>query len=241
MHRLMVTSASYRQGSAASLEMQERDPENHLLARGPRKRLSPNAIRDGILFTSGLLVEKIGGPSVKPYMPPGIWSSVSGAKYKMGKGDSLYRRSLYTYWRRTLPPPTMMAFNAAARETCIVRTDETMTPLQALALMNNITFVEASRHLAELALKEEGISPRQRIARAFRMVTSRAPRPEDLDVMMVDFDLYQRDFEENPQAAKRLLAIGAKRSDPNLDVGELAAYTLIANTLLNLDEAITAN
>ena len=241
MHRLIVSSATYRQGAVVSAKMLEFDPENRLLARGPRKRLSPNALRDGILFTSGLLVEKTGGPSVKPYMPPGIWSSVSEAKYKRDKGESLYRRSLYTYWRRTLPPPTMMAFNAAARETCIVRTDETTTPLQALTLMNNITFVEAARHLAERVLKEEGLSPRQRVALVFRMVTGREPQPKELDVMMADLGIYQKDFKNNPEAAKQLLAIGEKPNDPNLDAGELAAYTLIANTFLNLDEAITTN
>ena len=138
LHKLIVTSSVYRQSSAASAELHRRDPENRLLARGPRRRLSGNAIRDTALYTSGLLVEKIGGPSVKPYMPPGIWASVSNAKYKRGKGSALYRRSLYTYWRRTLPPPTLMTFNAAAREVCIVKMDQTTTPLQALASMNNI-------------------------------------------------------------------------------------------------------
>ena len=241
MHKLIVTSATYRQGSAASSALQLRDPENRLLARGPRKRLSPFALRDTVLFTSGLLNEEIGGPSVKPYMPPGIWSSISNAKYKPDKGEKLYRRSLYTYWRRTVPPPTMMAFNAAARETCIVRSDETTTPLQALTLMNNITFVEAARHLAERVLKTEGLTPRQRVDQAFRMVTSRVPSPDELEIMLGDLEFYQRDFKANPGAAKRLLAVGEKPNDPVLDPLEVAAYTLVANTILNLDEAITQN
>lgn len=241
MHRLIVTSATYRQASSVTSSLQQRDPENRLLARGPRKRLSPFALRDAVLFASGLLREKIGGPSVKPYMPPAIWSSISNAKYKKDKGEKLYRRSLYTYWRRTVPPPTMMAFNAAARETCIVRSDLTTTPLQALTLMNNITFVEAARHLAERVLKADGLTSRQRVAQMFRMVTSREPSPNELKVLMDDLRVYQNDFQEEPDAAMRLLAIGEKPNDPNQDVGRLAAYTLIANTVLNLDEAITEN
>jgi hypothetical protein len=241
MHRLIVTSAAYRQNSAASKELQQRDPENRLLARGPRKRLSPFAIRDSVLFTSGLLNEKIGGPSVKPYMPPAIWSSISNAKYKMDKGENLYRRSMYTYWRRTVPPPTMMAFNAAARETCIVRSDHTTTPLQALTLMNNIVYIESARHLAERVLKVEDRTEKQRIAEAFRLVLNRDPSSDELSVLVDDLGFYRNDFSENPDAAKRLLAIGEKPNDPKLDSVELAAFALIANTILNLDEAITEN
>lgn len=242
MHRLIVTSATYRQSSAASQPLQQRDPENRLLAHGPRKRLSPFALRDAVLFSSGLLHEKVGGPSVKPYMPQAIWSSISNAKYKRDKGDSLYRRSLYTYWRRTVPPPTMMTFNAAARETCIVRSDHTTTPLQALTLMNNITFVESARHLAERVLKADDFTHRQRMAQAFRLVTSRAPSSGDLAVLVEDLEFYRNDFLKNSDAAKRLLAIGQKpNNDSQLDPTELAAYTLVANTILNLDEAISEN
>lgn len=241
MHKLIVTSATYRQESAASSEIQQLDPENRLIAHGPRKRLSPYSLRDSALMSSGLLVEKIGGPSVKPYMPPAIWSSISNSRYKRDKGDSLYRRSLYTYWRRTVPPPTMMAFNAAARETCIVRTDQTSTPLQALTLMNNITFVEASRHLASRVLSEDGLTSQQRIAQAFRIVTSRAPRLDELELLIRDLEHYKKDFETDPAATKKLLAVGEKRCDPKLDQIELAAFTLIANTIFNLDEAITQN
>ena len=241
LHRLIVTSAVYRQGSVATPELRERDPENRLLARGTRNRLSPNALRDGVLFASGLLVEKIGGPSVKPYMPPGIWSSISNDKYKEDKGGNLYRRSLYTYWRRTIPPPTMMTFNAAARETCIVRSDVTTTPLQALTLMNNIAFVEAARHLAQRVLKMDGLTQQQRIETAFRIVTSRKPDASELDRMMADVRLYQAEFDADPDAAKELLNVGEKPNDPNLNPAELAAYTLFANTLFNLDESISRN
>lgn len=241
MHRLIVTSAAYRQTSATSQVLQELDPENRLLGRGPRKRLSPFAIRDAALFASGLLNEKVGGPSVKPYMPPAIWSSISNAKYKRDDGESLYRRSLYTYWRRTVPPPTMMAFNAAARETCIVRSDQTTTPLQALTLMNNIAFVEAAKHLAEHNLKTAGLTAEQRLLRIFRQVTSRAPTEGELGVLMRDLEFYRRDFLTNPKAAKRLLAVGETLHDPSLAAAELAAYALVVNTIFNLDEAITEN
>jgi hypothetical protein len=241
MHRLIVNSATYRQRSAISDTLTQRDPENRLLARGPRKRLTPFAIRDATLFDSGLLGEKIGGPSVKPYMPPAIWSSISNAKYKKDGGEKLYRRSLYTYWRRTVPPPTMMAFNAAARETCIVRSDQTTTPLQALTLMNNVAFVEAARHLADRVSRPDGLTSAQRIARAFRIVTSRQPRSDELALLVADFAFYREEFKRNPDSAERLLAVGETPNPSIRKPAELAALTLIANTILNLDEAITEN
>ena len=239
MHKLIVTSATYRQSSEASPRQLLKDPENRLLSHGPRKRLSPYAIRDAALFNSGLLVEKIGGPSVKPYMPPRIWKSISNATYKQDKGDKLYRRSMYTYWRRTVPPPTMMTLNAAAREVCIVRNDQTTTPLQALTMMNNIAFVEAARFLAERVLKPQKLTPAARISRAFRMVTSREPSPDELKRLMGDFRFYLADFKKRPAAAKQLLSVGEKKADPKLPVFQLASYALVANTILNLDEAIT--
>ena len=241
MHRLIVTSATYRQRSTASRKLQRRDPENRLLSHGPRKRLTPYAIRDAALFTSDLLNGKIGGPSVKPYMPPGIWKSISNASYKQDKGDKLYRRGIYTYWRRTVPPPTMMTFNAAAREICIVRNDLTTTPLQALTMMNNKTFVEAARFLAERMMQAKGQRPRQRVAEAFRRVTSRAPRKAELDLLMKDFSFYLKDFRKKPNTAKRLMSVGEKLRNPSLPAAQLAAYALVANTILNLDEAITQN
>jgi len=241
MHKLIVTSATYRQASSASASLLQRDPENRLFAHGPRKRLTPYAIRDSALFTSGLMVDTIGGPSVKPYMPPRIWKSISNAAYKQDKGDKLYRRGMYTYWRRTVPPPTMMAFNAAAREICTVRTDLTTTPLQALTMMNNKTFVEAARFLAERMMKANNLKPRQRVAEAFRRVTSRTPRKEELDLLMADYVFYLKDFRKNPESAKKLLAVGEKPRDPKLAAVQLAAYALVANTILNLDEAIMQN
>ncbi len=241
MHRLIVTSATYRQASNGTVDLQRMDPENRLLGRGPRKRLSPYVIRDTALFTSDLMVEKIGGPSVKPYMPPGIWSSISNARYKQDKGEKLYRRSMYTYWRRTLPPPTMMTFNAAAREVCIVRNDKTITPIQALTMMNNVTFVEAARFLAERVLKIEGLSNDDRIEMAFRMVISRAPDQGEMRQLREDLEFYRQDFSKRPAEARQLLAVGEKKADVNLLPVELASFTMVANTILNLDEAMTQN
>ncbi len=241
LHKLIVTSATYRQHSAATAALLQRDPENRLLARGPRKRLSPFALRDATLLASGLLVEKIGGPPVKPYMPPAIWSSISNARYKRDKGDKLYRRSLYTYWRRTVPPPTMMAFNAAGRETCIVRTGKTTTPLQALTMMNNVAFVEAARHLAERVLQVEDLSDKQRVSRMFRIVTSRQPTPREQQILHQDLLAYRAEYKQNPDAAGKLLSQGEKPNAPNLDRAELAALAVVANTILNLDEAISEN
>lgn len=241
MHKLIVMSATYRQSSVDSRVLLQRDPENRLLARGPRRRLSPYAIRDAALFNSGLLVEKIGGPSVKPYMPPGIWKSISNAKYAQDKGDKLYRRSMYTYWRRTVPPPTMMAFNAAARETCIVRTDVTTTPLQALTMLNNVTFVEAARFLAERILARPEGDPASRIRWAFRRVTSRQPRADEVTLLKEDLATFLKEFQSDPESAEKLLATGEKAFDQSLDVATLAAYTLVANTILNLDEAMSQN
>jgi len=241
IHRLIVTSSTYQQSSAASRELEQQDPENKLLARGPRKRLSPYAIRDAALFNSGLLVEDVGGPSVKPYMPPQIWQSISNAAYKQAQGAKIYRRSMYTYWRQALPPPTMMTLNAAAREICAVRNDQTTTPLQALTMMNNVAFVEAARFLAERILTIDGLTNEQRISRAFRMVTSRVPRSGEVDQLLADLVFYQRDFSKRPQAAGQLLAVGEKKADAELSPVELASHTLVANTILNLDEAMTQN
>ena len=241
INRLIVTSATYRQASIVTPKLLQRDPENRLLARGPRKRLTPYAIRDAALSASGLMVGTIGGPSVKPYMPPGLWGSISNARYKQDKGDKLYRRSMYTYWRRTVPPPTMMTFNAAAREICIVRTDQTTTPLQALTLMNNKTFVEAARFLGEKMMKQKAQAPHQRVAWAFRLVTSREPSQDEVELLMGDLQFFLKDFKQHPKEAGKLLKVGEKPADTALPATELAAYTLVANTILNLDEAIMQN
>ena len=241
IHRLIVTSSTYQQSSTASRELAQLDPENKLLARGPRKRLSPYAIRDAAIFNSGLLVEEMGGPSVKPYMPPQIWKSISNATYQQDQGAKLYRRSMYTYWRRTVPPPTMMAFNASSRETCIVRNDQTNTPLQALTMMNNITFVETARLLAQRELTIKPTTAATRVVSGFQRITSRKPTAREFTVLMNDYDAYIADFAADLDSAKKLLSIGASPYHQDYDISELAALTLIMNTILNLDEAITQN
>ena len=179
-------SATYRQSSKVTPELLQRDPENRLLARGPRFRLTAEMVRDQALAVSGLLVEKLGGPSVKPYQPAGLWKELSGTDdYKQDKGEGLYRRSLYSYWKRTAPPPAMMTFDAAGRETCIVRETRTNTPLQALTLMNDVTYVEAARLLAERMLTEGGATPEDRITllSVWPLAAGRARRSPHLSIV----------------------------------------------------------
>jgi hypothetical protein len=218
--------------------MRQLDPENRLLARGPRFRLPAHVIRDQALAASGLLVERIGGPSVRPYAPPGIWRSISNNKYQQGKGADLYRRSIYTYWRRTIPPPTMMTFNSADREVCIVRTDKTNTPLQALTLMNNVAFVEASRFLAERMLREGGDQPSAQIAHGFRLMLGRLPDPSEQKLLRQTYRKLRRYFAEDEKSAISLLSIGERPRDGSLDTASHAALTMVANVILNLDETV---
>jgi hypothetical protein len=237
--RLMVTSATYRQASAASDGLRTRDPENRLLARGPRERLSAHQIRDQALAIGGLLSDKIGGESVKPYMPPGIWESISNNKYVQDRGESLYRRSLYTYWRRTIPPPTMLTFNAAEREVCIVQKGHTNSPLQALTLMNNVAFVEASRMMAERILREGGGTLDQQIAYGFRLAIARYPNSRELKLLKEVYDEFLSTYEDDRSAADRLLTVGEFPRAKGLDSVQLAAMTMLASTIMNLDEAVT--
>ena len=238
-YKMLVTSAAYRQ---SSVSRSDSDPDNRLLSRGPRRRLPAYAIRDSALVSAGLLVPEIGGPSVRPYMPPRIWRSISNNTYKQDKGDKLYRRSLYTYWRRTIPPPTMLTFNAAEREVCIVRKDQTITPLQALTLMNNVTFVESARHLAERILKQSDLAnEEERITYAFKAILSRPPSSRELALLKEDFLHHEEIFSKNPQAVGQLLKVGEKQNDPKLPSATLAAYAMVASTIFNLDEAISLN
>jgi len=239
IQRQILMSATYRQSSRVSDAHRQRDPENRWLARGPRFRLTPFALRDQALAASGLLVERIGGPSVKPYMPPKIWSSISNNKYEQGSGADLYRRSLYTYWRRTIPPPTMMSFNAAAREVCTVRNGRTNTPLQALTLMNNKLFVEAARFLAERMIREGGSARRSRLAHGFRLVTGREPREREAAALARAHEDFLKQFAGREDAARKLLSQGEAPRDPDFDVTDHAATTMVASILLNLDEAIS--
>ncbi len=234
----IVVSATYQQSSHVDSQLYKEDPENQLLARGPRVRLSGFALRDQALLASGLLVDNFGGPSVKPYMPPRIWRAISNNTYKQDTGNSLYRRSVYTYWRRTIPPPTMMTFNAASREVCIVRTERTNTPLQALTLMNNTIFVEAARNLAERMLLSSNGAIEHRIELGFRTVLARRATDDELALLT---DLYQQmqvRFNKEPERATKLLATGESKHSDRLNDSELAAMTIVASTILNLDEAV---
>jgi hypothetical protein len=216
-----------------------RDPENRLLARGPRVRLAAEMIRDQALAASGLLVERIGGPSVRPYQPGDLWKELASVEYVQDHGEKLYRRSLYTFWKRTVAPPTMIAFDAAGRETCTVRETRTNTPLQALALLNEVTFVEAARKLGERVMVEGGETPESRIALAFRLVVARPPRSAELQILVKGFENHLARYRSQPQAAAELLASGEAPRDERLDPAELAAYAAVASVILNLDETVT--
>ena len=239
IHKLIVTSATYRQSSRVTKELLERDPDNKLFARGPRLRLSAEMIRDQALFTSGLLVEKQGGPSVKPYQPAGLWNELSGTgDYKPDTGENLYRRSLYTYGKRTVPPPTLGVFDTSMRETCWVRETRTNTPLHALTLLNDITFVEASRVLAQRVMKEEA-TPEKRLAKAFKHLTGHVPTETEAKVLLAAFERQFAAYKKNPDAAAKLLRMGESKPDPKLDVAELAAYASVCSLIMNLDEVVT--
>jgi hypothetical protein len=235
----MVMSATYRQGSALTPGIYQKDPENLLLARAPRVRMPGNVLRDQALIVSRLLVEKQGGPSVFAYQPDGLWEEASNARYTVGKGADLYRRSLYTYWKRTLAPPSMALLDAGDREYCSVKPKFTNTPLQALTLMNETTFVEAARKLAERMLTEGGDTDAGRITFAFRSVATRAPTPAELQVLVSALADYRREFEADPKAAPASLKVGSSPAAKNLPAVELAAATALANVLFNLDEVTT--
>jgi hypothetical protein len=240
--KTIVMSATYRQSSKITPQSQQRDPDNRLLARGPRFRLPAEMIRDQALFVSGLLVEKLGGPSVKPYQPDGLYKDMafSGLTgYDRDDGEGLWRRSLYTFWKRTVLSPTMLVFDASAREYCTVRDTRTNTPLQSLNLMNDVTYVEAARLLAQRMLTEGGATPKARVAWAFLVVASRRPSERELQVLLRNLSWQMDYFGHNPREAARLLSVGEKRNEAKLDAVELAAYSATASLILNLDEVIT--
>ena len=239
LHKKIVLSATYQQRSHVTPALLKRDPENRLLARGPRFRLSGFALRDQALTTSGLLVRKVGGVSVKPYMPPKIWRAMSNNTYKQGKGQDLYRRSLYTYWRRTIPPPTMMNFNAAAREVCITRTDRTNTPLQALTMLNNRIFVESARKMAERMLQEADGPLENKVRYGFQLVLTRQPTTEELAILIQLYRETRQQFVAAPKSAVSLLAVGDSKRATQLKPVNLAAMAVVASTILNPDEAVT--
>jgi hypothetical protein len=242
--KLIVMSATYRQSSRVTPELINRDPANELLTRGPRFRLDAEVIRDSALAVSGLLVEKIGGKSVKPYQPDGLWEAISfvgsnTGTFKQDSGEALYRRSLYTFWKRTSPPPSLLTFDAPSREACTVRRSRTNTPLQALVLLNDKQYVEAARKLAERIMIEGGASSAERAAFAFRQATARQPTVQELAVIVKVFESELAEFTADSESAAKLLAVGDAKRNETLEVKELAAWTLVANLVLNLDETVT--
>jgi len=247
LQRLIVTSATYRQSSAVSRELAEHDPDNRLHARGPRFRLPAEFLRDQALAVSGLLDPRIGGASVSPYQPPGLWEELmargdgdkwTAQKYVQSHGPDLYRRSMYTFWKRTSPPASLATLDAPDREVCLVKRPRTNTPLQALTLLNDPTFVEASRKLAERVMlasrKDE-----DRLALAFRLATARAPKPAETRVLLDLYHAQLADYRTNPSAAAQLLGVGESPAHSKLDAAELAAWTMVSSAILNLDEVLT--
>ncbi|HIE96701.1 MAG TPA: DUF1553 domain-containing protein [Planctomycetes bacterium] len=247
LQKQIVMSSTYRQSSQVPQDPQDLrslDPDNRLLSRGPRFRFDAEMIRDNALSLSGLLIDRIGGPSVKPYQPPGIWFAVAytdsdTAKFKRDSGEALYRRSMYTFWKRTAPPPTMVTFDAPSRETCSVRRSRTNTPLAALALMNDEQFVEASRGIGQRIMTESGSTDEDRAEFAFRLVTARRPSNAELAVVLKVYRTSLAAYVTNEKAAQKLLAVGDSTADSSLKASQLAAWTMVANMLLNLDETIT--
>jgi len=244
--RLLVTSATYRQTSQAAPEMWKRDPENRLLARGPRFRLDAEQVRDNSLYVSGLLKEQIGGKGVKTYQPPNIWEPVgfggsNTRNYKQDTGDALYRRSIYTFIKRTAPAPFMTTFDAPAREAFCTGRERSNTPLQALQLMNDVQHFEAARALAERILREGGEGTANRLAYGFRTVLARKPTDRETIIAWSALEHHLARYQKDPEAAKVAIRNGESKPDPKLAEPELAAWTMVANLLLNLDETVTKN
>lgn len=241
--KIMVMSATYRQTVDSDKRQQLRDPDNILLARGAQVRLPAEMIRDHALTVGGLISAQIGGPSVKPYQPKGLWLEVASGnqslrKYIQDHNDELYRRSLYTFWKRTLPPPSMTIFDAPSREQCITKRGSTSTPMQALVLLNDPQFIEASRVLASRMVSEGGETVEERIAFAFQLATSRVPDRSELELLVDLFQEEQTDFAAHPEDAKKLLAIGEYEFSTTISSVDLAAYSVLANTILNMTETI---
>lgn len=245
IQRLIVTSAAYRQSSRLTPQLLSRDPDNRLLARGPRLRLTAEEIRDNALAISGLLNREMGGMSVFPYQPPGLWEQgafgggYSAQTYVQSRGRDLYRRGIYTYWKRSMPYPSFTVFDAPNREVCTVNRPRTNTPLQALVLLNDPVYVEAARALAQRVMIEAPSEPAQRIAYAFRLCTARTPGEAELAVLLRLYRQQLANYQADRAAAMKLVSTGESPRPEQLDVSELAAWTAVANVLLNLDETIT--
>jgi hypothetical protein len=245
LQREIVLSATYRQSSRLTPDLRDRDPDNRLLARGPRFRLDAETIRDNALAVSGLLQRGIGGPSVRPYQPAGLWEEVavggdySSQKYEQDHGPALYRRGIYTYWKRSLPPPPLVAFDAPTRELCTACRSRTNTPLQALILLNDPTYVEAARALGQRVLLEAGPSLDERLTYAFRLCTARPPTVRQLEILRFSHAKQCAIYTRDRAAAAQLVTVGESSHPADFDAGELAAWTALGNLLLNLDLTMT--
>jgi len=244
MYKLMVMSAAYRQSAKSTPDQLARDPKNLLLAHGPRFRMDAEMLRDVALESSGLLVNKIGGPSVKPYQPPSVWEQVGigGSDtlvYEQQHADALYRRSIYTYWKRMAMLPDMDAFDAPMRDVVCTRRQRTDTPLQALVTMNDVQWVEAARALAERVIKEGGKQPEQRLKLMSEILLAHDPPPQMETVLEGSLTKMEKHYTADPKSAQKLVAVGEKKYDAAIPAPELAAWTMVASEMLNLDETIT--
>jgi hypothetical protein len=255
--KLMVMSNTYQQSAKVTTDRYAADPGNRYYSRGPRHRLDAEVLRDQALFVSGLLVEKLGGPSVKPPQPSGLWEAVgyvtsNTANFKADTGhEKVHRRSLYTFWKRTAPPPQMSAMDAPSRESCTVRRERTNTPLQALLLLNETQYVECARALAERAMSspfspagrgtgdERGYLVEARLKFIFKSILVRDPDTSELTVLTTAYNDHLKHYFDKPDQADKLLAVGETKPDDKLNKPELAAFTMIANIVFNLDEAVT--
>jgi len=244
MYKLMVISAAYRQSAKTTPEQLAADPRNRLLAHGPRFRMDAETLRDVALQSGGLLVNKVGGPSAKPYQPANVWEQVGigGSDtlvYEQQRGDALYRRSMYTYWKRMAPMPDMDSFDAPMRDVVCTRRQRTDTPLQALVTMNDVQWVEAARALAERVIKDGGKQPEQRIQLMSEILLAHDPPPRMAAVLAGSVAEMQKHYAADPVAARKLLVVGERKSDASIPAPELAAWTMVASEMLNLDEMVT--
>ncbi len=235
----IVLSSTYRQSSHLSQKLLQHDPENLFLARAPRKRLSAEMIRDNALYVSGLLNPEVGGEPVRPYQPKGLWKALANqiGENRYRPGPDLHRRSLYTYWKRTIPPPAMLTFDAPDRSVCTVERQTTATPLQSLVLLNDPQYVEASRALASRVLSEKSSNQRKQVESAFRWLTSRTADPTELDALIALLNEQIIEFEQDPASAQELVSVGIHPIRKNSKIRQLAAMTVVTSMIMNLDEA----
>jgi hypothetical protein len=244
MYKLMAMSATYRQSAVSTPAQTAKDPRNLLLSHGPRFRMDAEMLRDIALQSGGLLVDRIGGPSVKPYQPPNVWEQVSyptsdTVNYVQEHGPALYRRSMYTYWKRMASPPNMDVFDAPMRDAVCTRRQRTDTPLQALVTMNDVQWVEAARALAQRVIREGGPKPEQRVNLMSEILLSHDPPPKMAAVLEDSLQQMQAHYAADPKAARELVDVGEKKRDTSIPEPELAAWMMVASEMLNLDETLT--